>query len=321
MIPILLIAGAIALLVGGLAWFSHAAAKRAEVSVPVDGEFITIEGNRLHYVDRGEGPPLVLIHGLGGQLRNFAPALVEDLTRDFRVILLDRPGSGYSVRAPGAAAGLSQQADAVAGFIRALGLGKVMLVGHSLGGALSLAVAIEHPDCVGALALIAPLTQDQTDVPDVFRGLEIRSRLARRLVAHTIAVPIAIATWDKALGVVFGPEAVPDDFGTRGGGLLAARPGNFYETSSDLVALENRLPELVSHYGAMRIPVSILYGEGDQLLDYRLHGETTAGQIEGARLEVVPGGHMLPFTQPEMTARWIRAAAARSGFGAEQAAA
>ena len=321
MTPFPLVAGALALAVGGLAWFSRAAAKRAEASVPVDGAFIDIDGNRLHYVDQGHGPPLVLIHGLGGQMRNFAPALVEDLARDFRVILVDRPGSGYSVRARSAAAGLSQQADTMAKFIRSLGVGKVMLVGHSLGGALSLTVAVEHPDCVGALALIAPLTQDQTEVPDVFKGLEIRSPLARRLVAHTIAVPIALATREKALGVVFGPEAVPADFGIRGGGFLAARPGSFYETSSDLVALENRLPELVARYGSIAIPVSILYGDEDQLLYHRLHGETTAGQIAGARLDVVPGGHMLPFTQPEMTARWIRAAAARSGYDAEQAAA
>lgn len=314
-------AGVLASAVGGLFWYSRAAARRAEAAVPVDGEFVEIDGNRLHYVDRGSGPTLVLIHGLGGQLRHFAPALVDDLVRDFRVILIDRPGSGYSVRAPGAGAGLSQQAETIARFMRSLGLGKVMLVGHSLGGALSLAIAAEHPDCVGALALIAPLSQDQKDVPDVFKGLEIRSGLARRVIAHTIAVPMALATWDKALTVIFGPEKVPEDFGTRGGGLLAARPCNIFETSSDLVALENRLPELVAHYGSIRIPVAILYGDSDQLLDPRRHGETTAAQIAGSRLDIVPGGHMLPFTQPEMTADWVRSVAASSGDGAKQEAA
>ena len=310
MTPFPLIAGAAALAAGGLALFSRAAGARAESLVPRDGEIMEVEGNRLHYVDKGSGRAIVMIHGLAGQMRNFARPLVDDLARDHRVVLVDRPGSGYSTRAPGASASLWAQAATIAGLIRALGLEKPMIVGHSLGGAVSLALASDHPDCVGSLALIAPLTQDQKDVPEVFKGLEIRSPLTRRLVANTVAVPMGIATRDKVLRIVFGPEPVPEDFGTAGGGFLAGRPGNVFESSSDLVALEDQLPELVSRYAALDLPVSILYGEGDRLLDPKLHGSTTAGQIAGARLEIVPGGHMLPFTQPELTARWLREAEA-----------
>ncbi|MGZ8281951.1 MAG: alpha/beta fold hydrolase [Allosphingosinicella sp.] len=304
--PIPLIAGTAALVAGGLALFGRVAGRRAETLVPRDGQLIDVEGNQLHYVDTGTGPPIVMIHCLGGQLRNFARPLVDDLARDHRVILVDRPGSGYSTRAAGASASLWQQADTIARFIRALGLERPTIVGHSLGGTLALALAADHPDSVGRLALIAPLTQDQTEVPDVFKGLEIRSPWARWLVAGTVAVPVAIATRRKAMRVVFGPEPVPEDFGTEGGGFLAGRPGAFYETSTDLVALENQLPELVARYPALRVPVAILYGAGDQLLDSARHGAATAEQIAGAQLEIVPGGHMLPFTQPELVARWLR---------------
>ena len=104
MIPIL-IAGAAAAAVG-VATFNRATKRKAEAAVPPDGTFLEVDGNRLHYVDRGprDAPPLLLIHGLAGQIRNFAEPLVADLERDHRVVLIDRPGSGWSLRAPGTSA-------------------------------------------------------------------------------------------------------------------------------------------------------------------------------------------------------------------------
>jgi pimeloyl-ACP methyl ester carboxylesterase len=113
------------------------------------------------------------------------------------------------------------------------------------------------------------------------------------------------------LAEVFAPEPVPPEFGVEGGGLLAMRPNNFYASSSDLVALEGTLPAMVARYPDLTLPVSILYARQDNLLDPALHGEATAAQIAGAELELVDGGHMLPFTQPEITARFVRAAARR----------
>jgi pimeloyl-ACP methyl ester carboxylesterase len=320
MIPFLLAAGAAGAIGGGLAAFSAAAARKAEAAVPPIGKFIEVNGDRIHYVDRGSGPPIILIHGLGAVLQSFAPSLIEDLARDFRVILIDRPGSGYSTRAPGASASLFAQAETVVAFIRALELGKPLLVGHSLGGALSLAVALEHPEAVGSLALVTPLTQVQEEPPPVFEGLAIRSPAARAIIARTIAIPLSAMKADETLRQVFHPEPVPATFPTVGGGMLAARPAAFYASSSDMVAVEADMPKLVARYGELKLPVSILYAREDNLLDCRKHGECTAGEIEGARLEMVEGGHMLPFTQPELTARFIRDAAGEGSVERERAA-
>ena len=312
MIPFLIAGGAVAAAAIGSQLYNRSVKRKAEAAVPPDGNFMEIDGNRLHYVDRGrkDAPPLVLIHGLGGQMRNFAEPLLEDLERDWRIILLDRPGSGWSIRAPRASSSLWQQADTVAKFIRALGLERPAIVGHSLGGALALTIAAEHPDTVSRLALICPLTQEETTVPECFKGLEIRSPLMRRIVANTLAVPMAIRMQEQALKQVFGPEPVPAEFGSEGGGFLALRPEGFYETSSDLVALEHQLPLLAERYANIGIPVRILFAKGDQLLDPRRHGVDTAAQLPDARVDLVEGGHMLPFTQPEMTARWLRGALA-----------
>jgi pimeloyl-ACP methyl ester carboxylesterase len=314
MIPFLLAgAGGLAALGGGLAAYSGATARKIEKAVPRDGELIEVNGQILHHVDRGSGPPIVMIHGLAGQMRNFGKAMVDDLARDHRVILVDRPGSGYSPRAAGASARLRVQAEAIAELIRILKLDRPLLVGHSLGGALSLSIALNHPDVVGGLALIAPLTQVQgiEDVPPVFKPLVIRSPAVRRAVAWTLATPMGMIKAEKALKDVFAPEEVPADFGTAGGGMLAMRPDNFYASSSDLVELEGELEGMVERYPNLGVPVSILYARGDNLLDCAKHGERTAGEIEGATIELVEGGHMLPFTQPELSAAFVRRAAGR----------
>ena len=312
--PFLLAGGVgLAAVCGGLAAFSGATARKIEKAVPRDGELIEVNGGKLHVVDRGSGPPIILVHGLGGQLRNFGRAMVDDLARDYRLILVDRPGSGYSTRASGASARLRVQAETIAELIRILKLERPLIVGHSLGGALALSLALNHPDAVGGLALIAPLTQVQSieDVPPVFKPMVIRSPAVRKAVAWTLATPLGMAKAEEALKAVFAPEPVPADFGTEGGGLLAMRPNNFYASSSDLVDLEGELEGMVERYPTLSIPVSILYAPGDNLLDSQLHGERTASEIPGARIELVEGGHMLPFTQPELTAAFVRRAAAR----------
>jgi pimeloyl-ACP methyl ester carboxylesterase len=315
MIPILLAgAGGVGLLGGGLAAFSGATARKVEAAVPRDGRLMEVGQEKLHVVEKGSGPPILMIHGLGGQMRNFHRDLVEGLARDRRVVLVDRPGSGYSTRAAGASARLAVQADSIAELIRKLGLARPLLVGHSLGGALSLSVALNYPDLVGGLALVAPLTQPQAieDVPPVFRGLVIRSPSVRRLVSWTVATPFGMMKAEAALREIFAPEPVPPAFGVEGGGLLAMRPNNFYASSSDLVDLEGELEPMAARYGSLKLPVSILYGRADNLLDYRIHGEKTAAEIAGAHLELVEGGHMLPFTQPETTLRFVRTAMERT---------
>jgi pimeloyl-ACP methyl ester carboxylesterase len=314
MIPFLLAgAGGLGLLGGGLAAYSGAVARKIEKAVPRDGKLIEVAGQTIHYTDDGSGPAIVMIHGLGGQLRNFARPMVDDLARDYRVIRIDRPGSGYSPRTASTSARLRVQAETVAELIRILELDRPLIVGHSLGGALALSLALNHPDVVGGLALIAPLTQAQQieEVPEVFKGLVIRSPAVRKAVAWTIATPMGIATAEKSLSAVFAPEPAPADFGTEGGGLLAMRPNNFSASSADLVDLEGELEGMVERYPTLSVPVSILYARADNLLDFSKHGERTASEIPGAQIELVEGGHMLPFTHPELTAAFVRRAAAR----------
>ncbi len=302
----------LAVLIAGLAGFTAMTARKVETALPPRGQFKEIDGERIHHVDTGgAGPAVVMIHGLSGNLLNFDYALAGRLAGEFRLILVDRPGSGYSTRAADADASLTAQAAAIAKLIRALGLTRPLVVGHSLGGAVSLALALDHPDCVGALALIAPLTHAQEKVPAVFRALLIRSSLARNLVGWTLATPLGIWGGRTALKQVFAPEAVAPEFSLRAGGLLSMRPNAFYGASSDILVINDVLPGYMKRYPSIDIPLGVLFGKGDNLLDYRAQGEAMKARCPALDLELMEGGHMLPMTAPDRCAALIRRVAAR----------
>jgi pimeloyl-ACP methyl ester carboxylesterase len=293
-------------------------AKAARTALPPQGRFINIGDARIHYIDEGSGPVILFIHGLGGQMRNFTHTLAGKLKEEFRVIVLDRPGSGYSTRPQDGPAGISTQAGVIAEFIETLGLRQPLVVGHSLGGAIALALALNHRDRAGALALIAPLTQPQETVPEPFRGLLIESPVLRRIIAWTLATPLSIARRQIALETLFGPEPVPADFATKGGGLLSLRPSSFITASTDLMAIAQDLPGQEKRYGSLGIPVGVLFGTGDRILDCRLHGEGLAAQLSGVDMELVEsGGHMLPISAPDRCAKFIVRIARRLPVEAE----
>jgi pimeloyl-ACP methyl ester carboxylesterase len=204
------------------------------------------------------------------------------------------------------------QAETVSAFIHALGLDRPVLVGHSLGGAVALGTALEHPEQVGGLALVAPLANVQETVPVVFKRLLITSGALRSLAAWTVATPASILRRARVLDTIFGPDPVPPDYATAGGGLLGLRPKSFCAASEDLVALKDELPEMVGRYPQLRLTVGILYGTGDRVLDHQLHGVEVAAKIKGAELALIEGGHMIPLTAPDQVAEFIRRIAKKS---------
>jgi pimeloyl-ACP methyl ester carboxylesterase len=302
----------LAALIAGLVWFTASTARNVEAALPPSGRLMEIDGERMHYVDTGgAGPAVVMIHGLGGNLLHFGYAMADKLANDYRVILVDRPGAGYSTRPEGAPATLTAQAKTVATLIRRLGLKQPLVVGHSLGGALSLAITLDHPDCAGGLALLAPLTHATEVVPEVFRGAVIHSPLLRKAIAWTVATPLGIRRGPVLLKEVFAPEAAPADFPMRAGGLLGLRPTAFYNTSTDLMAAGETLPAYMARYKSLNIPMAMLYGRGDRLLDYRAQGEAMKIVCPALDLELAEGGHMLPLTQADRCVALVRRVAER----------
>ncbi|MGY2163632.1 alpha/beta fold hydrolase [Pseudomonas tolaasii] len=296
-----------------LLWaFSALMTRRIETAVPINGRFVEVEGERFHYVDEGKGPPLVMIHGLMGSSRNLTYALSGQLRERFRVITLDRLGSGYSTRHAGTAADLPAQARQIAAFIKTLDLDKPLVLGHSLGGAIALALALDHPHAVSGLILVAPLTHPQRLLPWVFLSLAVRPAWLRRWVSHTLTLPIGLLTKGSVVKGVFAPDPAPADFATRGGGLLGMRPDNFYAASTEINTVNVHLPEMVKRYAQLTLPIGLMYGARDKVLDFQKHGQALASKVPGLKLQVVEGrGHMLPITATERVAAVVEQVAKR----------
>lgn len=297
--------------------FTFFIARRVTKGFPPEGRFIDVGADRVHYTDRGQGPAIVFVHGLCGNLRNFAYLDMDRLARSHRVIVIDRPGAGRSVRGADSPANIYAQARMVAQCIEKLGLDKPVLVGHSLGGAISLAVGLNHPHVVRRLALIAPLTHAESAPPGAFGGLVLPSPLVRRLVSWTLAIPLSIINSRKAIAAVFAPETMPRDFPFKGGGLLGLRPHVFYAASSDLVSAPEDLPDMERRYASMTVPVDVLYGRGDRILNVKRQGEALKQKLDRVNLRIIDGGHMLPVTQPALTTDWVLAVAAAAPAYAE----
>lgn len=312
--------GALVVLAAILVLFSAWTARKVQSVLPPKGRFVDVPGARLHIREFGEArvgePAILMIHGLAGQLSHYTYGVVGRLAERHRIVVVDRPGSGYSTRAPDTSADLSAQAASMAALIRTLGPGQAFVVGHSLGGAVALTLALEHPRQVAGLALLAPLTHMRDDVPPVFKGLAIESPFVRKLVAWTLAIPASVKNSAATLEAVFGPEAVPRDFATKGGGLLSLRPSTFLSASADMQALPAHLPLVQARYGELRLPVHVLYGKDDRILDWKANGQALVDKVPGAKLELVEGGHMLPVTQAALSARFIEEALSAAGAGA-----
>jgi pimeloyl-ACP methyl ester carboxylesterase len=288
-------------------------AKRAERLVPPGGRFVEVEGCRIHYVERGAGRPVLLIHGLGGHHHHMRRPLMEALGSDQRLIAIDRPGSGWSTRPVTMTGRLDEQARLVAAFIDALGLDRPLVVGHSLGGAIALALALDHPDKVAGLALISPLTHFDPDPPPEFKAMAVYSPLRRRLLAHTLAVPMSLRNASKTLDFVFGPQQAPEDYAVEGGGMLGLRPGHLHATITDLVAIEHDLARYEARYEEIEVPVGIIFGTADRVLDVRQHGLPMAGRIPRLELELLEGtGHMPQYVETDRVASFVRRMADRA---------
>lgn len=295
----------LALLLGGLVLFTALNARQAEILAPPLGRFVEVHGAVLHYLDRGAGPVVVMVHGLSGNLRTFY-ALIDKLAATCRVVVVDRPGCGYSRMICGGPPTLQAQARIIARFLQELRLDRPVLVGHSLGGALSLALALDHPGCVRALVLISTLSQVERVPPAIFKSLDIRSVTLRWLIAWSVMAPLGKLARHATLKAVFAPESVPESFGIESGAALGLRPASFVTACEDMTTVSDELTNLIPRYPSLAIPVEVIYGRADPILDYRQHGECLVAALPNATLHLIEGGHMLPVTAADQIVSRIR---------------
>jgi len=277
-------------LVGGCATW------RAERKSPPIGRFVEVDGARIHLVEIGPQDagqiPVVLIHGASVNLRDMKIALGEDLARTRRVIVVDRPGRGYSTR-PDDGWRLDIQADLIHQAVRAAGIEKPIVVGQSFGGAVALAYALRHQEDMSGLVLLAAVSHEWPGGVAWYNkasGWPVVGTLLRRLVIPVYA-PIAAKR-----GVIksFRPDEAPAGYYEEAGITLLFRAKDFRNNASDLRNLKPQIVKMAETYSAIRIPTAIITGADDKTVSPIRHSAALSRELPDAYYEVLPDtGHAL----------------------------
>jgi pimeloyl-ACP methyl ester carboxylesterase len=145
---------AAASLMAAAAFVNWRLAKKAQRENPPQGQFVEIDGVHLHYVERGTGRPLVLLHGNGSMIQDFESAgLIDMAAQNYRVIVFDRPGFGHTSRPRNVIWSPEAQADLFMEALVRLNVQQAVVLGHSWGASIAIALAARHPALVQALVL------------------------------------------------------------------------------------------------------------------------------------------------------------------------
>jgi pimeloyl-ACP methyl ester carboxylesterase len=278
---------------------------------PAQGEAIEVAGARLNVVDIGprgiDDPPLVMIHGASSNLEIMRQPLGDRLAGHHRVILIDRPGHGWSARAhlddstPAIQAGMIDQA------LERLGVGPAIFVVHSWSGALGARIALDYPERVAGLVMLAPVAYPWPGGVGWYNKL-VTIPVIGPLLAYTITLPLGYFLTEPGCRGVFLPQIMPDDFVKRTATPLLLRPREFLANARDLVTLKEAVREQAPRYGDIKVPTVVITGEVDKTVSTNIHSRPFAKAVPNAKLIVLSDvGHMVQNAAPELVMSEIEA--------------
>ncbi|TWC00457.1 pimeloyl-ACP methyl ester carboxylesterase [Bradyrhizobium macuxiense] len=281
---------------------------------PPQGCMVDVAGARLHVVEFGPrdaaGPPVVMLHGASSNLQAMHP-LGERIARTRRVILIDRPGHGWSTREHVADSTPAVQGRMIAEALTKIGVSRAIVVAHSWAGALALRIALDHPERVAGLVLLAPVAYPWRGGAGRYNDV-ISTPLIGPLLAHTITLPLGLLVANSGASGVFAPQPMPDDFVRDSATLLLLRPREFIANARDLVTLKAAVVEQAPRYVEIKAPLSIISGDVDKTVTTRIHSRLLAATVPQAKLIVLPDvGHMVQYAAPDLVASEIEAMAGR----------
>ncbi len=277
-----------------LALNARSIVRRAEARWPALGRFVEFGDARLHLREAGDesAPLILLIHGASSNLRELWGPLAEPLSADHRVIAFDRPGLGYSTRPKRHAQTLATQAKLAARVLEHSGGGPALVVGHSLGGAVGLRLALDFPHLVSGLVLIAPASHPYPHDNAWWIKLAA-SPLAGYAFTNLLVPAIGPLMAPAAVASNFWPQSPPPTYADEGGVGLMFRPRAFAANARDVRATKAEFAAQAPRYGDIFAPTVIVTAEKDKIVSPKRNARALAVEMPAAELVIAPdSGHM-----------------------------
>ncbi|MEM1430817.1 MAG: alpha/beta fold hydrolase [Pseudomonadota bacterium] len=283
---------------------------------PPTGRIVSAGETRIHVHEEGpaNGPAVVLIHGASGNSRDFSFDLTGRLAGAYRVLAVDRPGHGHSPALHDRGESPFEQAAALDAAMDRLGVARAVLVGHSYGGAVAMAWALQNPERAAGVVSLGGATMPWPG------GLGAWYRIASSGVGGATVVPLISAfagpgVAERSVDAVFVPQAPPPGYANYVGVGLALRASSLRTNAKQVNALKPHVTAMAQRYSALRLPVEIVHGSEDETVPVRIHGARMVELIPNARLTVLDGvGHMPHHADPEATVAAIDRVAKRAGL-------
>lgn len=313
--------GAVAML-SSCAGLAELRERSARAEHPPLGRFVDIDGTRVHVWVEGSGPDVVLIHGAGGNLRDYTFDLAGKLTDRYRVIAFDRPGLGYTERLPGYGdlgdtrgespkdqAALLQKAAA------RIGVTRPVVVGHSFGGAVALAWGLNAPEDTAALVLLGAVSNPWPGELGTFYNVT-GSAFGGAAAVPLITALAPQARVERGVRSVFDPQAAPEGYVDYIGAGLTLRRDSLRANGQQVLGLRPHIVEMSQVYrNTLTMPVEILHGDADTTVPLEVHSIPLSKQLTNGNLIVLPGvGHMPHHIRPDATLSAIDRAVIRAGL-------
>jgi pimeloyl-ACP methyl ester carboxylesterase len=297
-------AGAFAL--AGAAIIVNWRANKAERTYPPRGSFVTTGGVRLHYMERGNGPPVVILHGNGAMVDDIIISGLLDQTRQsHRAVAFDRPGFGHSERPRGHSWSASAQAGLLPEAFALLGIHRPIVVGHSWGTMVALALALDNPNQVSGLVLASGYYYPGPRA-DVTLSSASATPVLGDVICHTAGPMLGEAMAPAVFRKMFAPQPISVRFDQEFPVALALRPSQVRAYSEDAAHMNASAEELSPRYGSLSCPVIILSGDGDKIVDFERQSIRLHRELAGSKLDIFRGaGHMTHHFDPRRVVRAI----------------
>ncbi len=293
-----------------LALITQAGVIGLQRAFPPQGQMIEVKGSTLHVVDigpRDAGPPVVMLHGASSNLEIMRRPVGDRLAKTHRVILIDRPGHGWSTRASLSDSTPAAQGRMIDEALQKLGIGQAVFVVHSWSGALGARIALDYPTRVAGLVMLAPAAYPWPGGVGQYNKV-IATPVIGPLLAYTITLPLGYFMAEPGARGAFLPQVMPDGFVSNTATSLLLRPREFIANARDLVTLRAAMAEQAPRYAGISAPITIIAGDADKTVSTHIHSRPLAATAPNAKLIVLPGvGHMIQYAVPDLVVTEIEA--------------